>query len=44
MEPSARNRIRGKVAGIRKGQATGHVRGGDDAIAVIKASDVVAAS
>ena len=67
MKLSARNQIRGKVAAVRKGQTTGHVRinkgggivitssitneaidelglkEGDEAIAVIKASDVMVA-
>ncbi len=67
MKLSARNRIKGKVVGVQKGQTTGHVRidigngvivtssitneaiddlalkVGDDAIAVIKASDVMVA-
>jgi molybdopterin-binding protein len=65
MKLSARNQIKGKVAGVEKGQTTAHVRidighgviitssitneavdelalkVGDDAIAVIKASDVM---
>jgi molybdopterin-binding protein len=64
---SARNQIKGKVVGVRKGETTGHVRidigngvvitssitneaiddlelgVGDEAIAVIKASDVMIA-
>jgi molybdopterin-binding protein len=67
MKLSARNQIKGKVAAVRKGQTTAHVRidigngvvvtasitneavddlgltVGDDAIAVIKASDVMVA-
>jgi molybdopterin-binding protein len=67
MRLSARNQIKGKVVGVRKGETTGHVRidigngvvitssitndaiddlelaVGDDAIAVIKASDVMIA-
>jgi molybdopterin-binding protein len=67
MKLSARNQIRGKVADVRKGATTAHVRidigngvvitssitneavdelgleAGDDAIAVIKASDVMVA-
>ena len=67
MRLSARNQIKGKVIGVRKGETTGHVRidigngvvitssitndaiddlelvVGDDAIAVIKASDVMIA-
>jgi molybdopterin-binding protein len=67
MKLSARNQIKGKVAGVQKGQTTGQVRidigngvvitssitseaidgpglqVGDDAIAVIKASDVMVA-
>ena len=67
MRLSARNQIKGKVVGVRKGQTTGHVRidigngviitssitneaiddlalqVGDDATAVIKASDVMVA-
>jgi molybdopterin-binding protein len=67
MRISARNQIKGKIAGVQKGQTTGHVRidigngviitssitneaiddlalqVGEDAIAVIKASDVMVA-
>jgi molybdopterin-binding protein len=67
MKLSARNQIKGKVAGVQRGATTGHVRidigngvivtasitneaidelglaVGDDAIAVIKASDVMVA-
>jgi len=67
MRLSARNQIKGKVVGVRKGETTGHVRidigngvvitssitndaiddlelaVGDEAIAVIKASDVMIA-
>ena len=67
MKLSARNQIKGKVAEVRKGATTSHVRidigngvtvtasitneavdelglkAGDDAIAVIKASDVMVA-
>ena len=67
MRLSARNQIKGKVVGVRRGATTGHVRIdigngvvitssitneaidelalaiGDDAIAVIKASDVMVA-
>ena len=67
MKLSARNQIKGKVAGVEKGQTTAHVRidighgvvitasitneavddlalkVGDNAIAVIKASDVMVA-
>jgi molybdopterin-binding protein len=67
MRLSARNQIKGKVVGVRKGETTGHVRidigngvvitssitndaiddlelaVGDEAIAVIKASDVMVA-
>ena len=67
MRLSARNQIKGKVVGVRKGETTGHVRidigngvvitssitndaiddlelgVGDEAIAVIKASEVMIA-
>ncbi len=67
MKLSARNQLKGKVVGVRRGATTGHVRidighgvivtssitneaidelglaVGDDAIAVIKASDVMVA-
>jgi molybdopterin-binding protein len=67
MKLSARNQIKGKIAGVQKGQTTAHVRidvghgvvitssitneavdelglkVGDEAIAVIKASDVMVA-
>jgi molybdopterin-binding protein len=49
MKLSARNQIKGKVITVQRGQTTGHVRidvgNGivDDAVAVIKASDVMVA-
>lgn len=53
MKLSARNQIKGKLTAVQKGQTTGHVsidigngvglKVGDDAIAVIKASDVMVA-
>ena len=50
MKLSARNQLKGKIVGVTKGQTTAHVRiddlalkVGDDAFAVIKASDVMVA-